>query len=64
MKKLLLSVVVVLVVLAVVGGIVGSFFLGPIVKTGIETVGPKMTQVFIRVDAVTLLIVIYIYWFS
>ncbi len=54
MNKLLLSIVVVLAVLAVVGGIVGNLFLGPIVKTGIETVGPKMTQVSIRVDAVTL----------
>jgi uncharacterized protein involved in outer membrane biogenesis len=54
MKKLFLSVLIILVVLIVVGGIVGSFFLGPIVKTGIETVGPKITQVSIRVDAVNL----------
>jgi uncharacterized protein involved in outer membrane biogenesis len=54
MKKFFLSVVIVLVVLIVVGGIVGNFFLGPIVKAGIETVGPKITQVSIRVDAVNL----------
>jgi len=54
MKKLFLSLVIVLVVLIVVGGLVGSFFLGPIIKTGIETVGPKITQVSIRVDAVNL----------
>ena len=54
MKKLFLSLIVVLLVLIVVGGIVGSFFLGPIVKTGMETVGPKITQVSIQVDAVNL----------
>ena len=54
MQKLFLSVIVVLAVLVVVGAIVGNFFLGPIVKTGMETVGPKITQVSIRVDAVNL----------
>jgi hypothetical protein len=54
MKKLFLSVVIVLAVLIVVGGILGNFFLGPIVKAGMETVGPKITQVSIRVDAVNL----------
>jgi len=54
MKKLFLSVVIVLAVVVVVGGLVGSFFLGPIVKASMETVGPKITQVSIRVDAVNL----------
>jgi hypothetical protein len=54
MKKLFLSVIVLLVILIVAGGIGGGFFLGPIVKTGIETVGPKITQVSVRVDAVDL----------
>ena len=54
MKKVLLSLVIVLIVLIVAGGIVASFFLGPIVKTGMETVGPKITQVSVRVDAVNL----------
>ncbi|MGA2280937.1 MAG: AsmA family protein [Verrucomicrobiota bacterium] len=54
MKKLFLSVVVVLVVLIVVAVIVAGFFLGAIVKTGMETVGPKITQVSIKVDAVNL----------
>jgi hypothetical protein len=54
MKKLFLSVVILLAVLIVAGGLAGSFFLGPIVKAGIETVGPKITQVSIRVDAVNL----------
>jgi len=34
--------------------IVVGFFLGTIVKTGMETVGPKITQVSIKVDAVNL----------
>ena len=54
MKKLFLSLIVILLVLIVVSGILGSFFLGPIVKAGMETVGPKITQVSIRVDAVDL----------
>jgi hypothetical protein len=54
MKKLFLSLGTILVVLIVGGGIAASFFLGPIVKTGIETVGPKITQVSIKVDAVDL----------
>jgi hypothetical protein len=53
-KKIFLSVVIVLVVLIVVAVIVAGFFLGTIVKTGMETVGPKITQVSIKVDAVKL----------
>jgi uncharacterized protein involved in outer membrane biogenesis len=52
-RKLFLSVVV-LVVLIVVAVIVMGFFLGTIVKTGVETVGPKIMQVSIKVDAVNL----------
>ena len=54
MRKLFLGAVVVLVVLIVVAVIVMSFFLGAIVKTGMETVGPKIMQVSIKVDAVNL----------
>jgi hypothetical protein len=54
MRKLFLSVVIVLVVLIVVAVIVVGFFLGTIVKTGMETVGPKITQVSIKVDTVNL----------
>jgi uncharacterized protein involved in outer membrane biogenesis len=54
MKKIFLSLVLILLVLVVAGGIAISFFLGPIVKTGMETVGPKITQVSIKVDAVNL----------
>jgi len=54
MRKLFLSVVIVLVVLIIVAVIVVGFLLGTIVKTGMETVGPKITQVSIKVDAVNL----------
>jgi uncharacterized protein involved in outer membrane biogenesis len=53
-RKLFLSVIIVLVVLIVVAVIVVGFFLGTIVKTGMETVGPKITQVSIKVDTVNL----------
>jgi len=54
MKKLFLSLVIVLAVLIVGAGVLLSFFLGPIVKEGMETVGPKILQVSVRVDAVNL----------
>ncbi len=54
LKKLFLSVVGVLVIVIVVAAIVVGFFLGAIVKTGMETIGPKITQVSIKVDAVKL----------
>ena len=53
-KKLFFGVVIILAVLIVVAAIVVGFFLGPIVKKGMETVGPKITQVSIKVDAVDL----------
>jgi uncharacterized protein involved in outer membrane biogenesis len=54
MKKLFISLFIILVVLIVAAGIAVGFFLGPIVKKGMETVGPKITQVSIKVDAVNL----------
>ncbi|HTY86330.1 MAG TPA: hypothetical protein VMB80_02605 [Candidatus Acidoferrum sp.] len=54
MRKIFLTIIIVLAVLIVAGGITMSFFLGPIVKTGMETVGPKITQVSINVEAVDL----------
>jgi hypothetical protein len=54
MKKFFLSVVIVLVVIIVVVGLGVSLFLDSIVKKGMETVGPKITQVSIKVDAVNL----------
>jgi uncharacterized protein involved in outer membrane biogenesis len=54
MKKIFLSLGIVVVVLIVAGGIAAGFFLGPIVKKGMETIGPKITQVSVKVDAVNL----------
>ena len=54
MKKSFLSVLIVLAVLIVVVVMGVGFFLDSIVKRGVETVGPKITQVSIKVDAVNL----------
>jgi hypothetical protein len=54
MKKILWIIAIVLVVLVIVVGVGVGLFLGPIVKKGIEVVGPKITQVAITVDAVDL----------
>jgi uncharacterized protein involved in outer membrane biogenesis len=53
-KKILWGLLIILVVLAIIAVIVAGLFLGNIVKAGVETVGPKITQVPIQVDAVTL----------
>lgn len=54
MKKIFLSVLIILVVLIVAAGIAMSLFLGPIAKKGIETIGPRLTGVSVTVDAVQL----------
>jgi hypothetical protein len=54
LEKIFWSVVLILVVLAIIGAIVASVFLGDIVKKGVETVGPKITQVSVKVDEVHL----------
>lgn len=52
MKKIFMSIVIGLVVL-VVAVVVGlGMFLGPVVKVGMEVVGPKVTQVPVKVAAV------------
>src|SRR5690242_6306792 len=53
-KKILWSVVLVLVVLGLGSIIVAGLFLGDIVKKGVETVGPNITKVTIKLDAVQL----------
>ena len=53
MKKIILGIVIVIVVLVVVGAIVVGSHLGDIVKSGLETVGPKVTQTSLKVDAVS-----------
>jgi len=52
MKKILLIIGIILVVLIIALGVIGMFYLGPIIKLGIEQVGPQVTQVSIKVDAV------------
>jgi hypothetical protein len=51
-KKIILSIGIGVLVLLVVGVLVVGFFLGGIVKVGMETVGPKITQTTLTVDAV------------
>jgi uncharacterized protein involved in outer membrane biogenesis len=50
MKKVI-RVILVLFVLLVLALVVGAFFLGSIVKKGVETVGPKLTQVEVKLDS-------------
>ena len=54
LKKILWGIGIGLLALIVITVIVVSFFLGSIVKTGMETVGPKIIQVSIKVDSVGL----------
>lgn len=51
-KKIILGTGMGVLVLLVVGVIVAGFFLGDIVKAGMETFGPKITQTTLTVDAV------------
>lgn len=44
MKKILLYVAIALLVLVLVGYVAGQFFLGSVVKTGVNNVGPRVTQ--------------------
>ena len=54
MKKLIIRGVVVLLVLLVVAVGVSIYFLGSIVKKGVETVGPQITGTEIKLDSATL----------
>ena len=49
MKKTLISIAIGLVVVVLLISVAIGIFISPIVKTGIETVGPKITQVSIKV---------------
>jgi uncharacterized protein involved in outer membrane biogenesis len=53
-KKILWGGAITLVVIALIGVIIASAFLGDIVKKGVETVGPKITKVSINLDEVHL----------
>lgn len=51
-KKILIGIGIGIVALLVVGVLVVGVFLGDIVKAGMETVGPKITQTTLTVDSV------------
>ena len=53
-KKTFWLAVIVVVVLIIAAGIAASFFLGDITKAGIETLGPRITKVSVKVDQVNL----------
>jgi len=52
-KKIILGIVTGIVILLVIGVVVVGVFLGDIVKAGLETVGPKITQTSLTVDTVS-----------
>src|SRR3954469_21947222 len=54
MKKILVRILIGLVVLVVVAALCVHFFLDAAVKRGVETIGPKLTKVEVKLDAVTL----------
>src|SRR5256885_733947 len=54
MKKLILRILIVLVALLVVLLVASIFFLGSIVKKGVETVGPEITKTELKLDSATL----------
>ena len=54
MKKLLTRILIALVVLLILGVLAVSFFLDSAVKRGIETVGPMLTKVEVKLDSVSL----------
>lgn len=54
MKKLVIKTGIVVALLVVVGLLVAMFFLGSIVKKGVETVGPGITKTEMKLDSATL----------
>jgi len=50
MNKILLSILIIVITFFIILGIIGLFYLGPIVKLGIEQVGPQITKVSVDVD--------------
>ncbi len=50
MKKKLLIVVGLLIAVLVVGGVAAMAYLGPLIKKGVETVGPLVTKVDVKLD--------------
>lgn len=54
MKKLVVRLAVVLLVLVLLALVASYFFIGSIIKKGVETVGPKITQTEVKLDGATL----------
>jgi hypothetical protein len=52
MKKIFWILGIAVLALVVIFAVVGMFYIGPIIKIGMEQVGPRVTQVSIKVDAV------------
>jgi hypothetical protein len=54
MKKTIIAFVIGLVVLFIAAVVIAGFSLDGIVKRGIQTIGPKLTQVDLKLDKVRL----------
>lgn len=54
MKKILARIAIVVVILIIVAVLAVHFFLDSAVKRGVETIGPKLTKVDVKLDAVHL----------
>ena len=54
MKKIIIRIVIGVVLLLVLAVVVTAFFLGSIVKKGVETVGPPLTKTQVKLDGATL----------
>lgn len=54
MKKLIVRIVLVLVILLVLVAVGSFFFLGTIVKSGVEKVGPRVAKVPVKLDSATI----------
>ncbi len=54
MKKLILRIGIGVVVLVMLAGLAVHFFLDSAIKKGVETIGPKLTQVEVKLDSASL----------
>jgi hypothetical protein len=56
MKKILLKTILVLAVLTVIALVAASFYLGQVIKQGVETFGPKLTRTSVKLEKASLLL--------
>jgi len=54
MKKVIIVTVIVVLSLVLLGALAGLFFINSIVKTGVETVGPKIAKVDMKLDGASI----------